>query len=221
INYWMEKIEEKAIKIFNFKLNTSKIEIKPYDSFNILFKINFTINISDKTETIRIYRSGQKSALISIEGLEDPLAPLYTQGKYKKNIWRCPFENNHVYQDASNNYHFENLANDTENGYFHPSLYGPSFLDRLEGSLVTNYKDSNLIGLESFVNVQKLKTLGLTVQTNRTLVDFLYWNSSVKPSCYWLNHQDIQNWFRIDNEVDDQQRLMKYQLFGNPFLNPC
>ncbi|MEM5834341.1 MAG: hypothetical protein QXQ69_00650 [Candidatus Aenigmatarchaeota archaeon] len=224
ITYWMEEIEKKANKTFKFKLNTSEIEIKPFDSFNILFRINFTINISDNTETIRIYRNGQKEVLISIEGLEDPLAPLYTNGRYRKTIWKCPFESNHTYQDSSGNYHFENLANDAENGYFHSSLYGPSFLDRLEGRLVANYQSSMLIGLESFVNIQKLKALGIEPQPNRTVVDFLYWNSSIRSedlSCYWINNPDVPNWFRIDNEIDDQQRLMKYQLFGNPLLNPC
>lgn len=223
INFWMKEIEEKANKTFKFKFNTSEIEIKPFDSFNILFRINFTINISDNTETIRIYRDGQKEVLISIEGLEDPLAPLYTDGRYRKTIWKCPFENNHVYEDVGT-YHFENLANDTENGYFHPSLYGPSFLDRLEGSLVANYQDSTLLGLESFVNIQRLKGLGIEIQQNRSIVDFLYWNSSISSqdlSCYWINSPDMPNWFRIDNEVDDQERLMKYQLLGNPLLNPC
>jgi hypothetical protein len=225
ISYWMDVIEEKANKTFKFKLNTSKIEIRPYDSFNILFRINFTINISDNTETIRIYRDGQKEALISIEGLEDPLIPLLTQGRYRKTIWKCPFESNHVYESPQGTFHFENLANDTENGYFHSSLYGPSFLDRLEGSLVasdfyTSMASQN-IGLESFVNIERLKGLGFIPIENRTIVDFLYFNTSVQPDCYYVDNTEMPNWFRIDNSVDDQQRLMKYQLLGNPYLKPC
>ncbi|MGC8812372.1 MAG: hypothetical protein ACP5O8_02185 [Candidatus Aenigmatarchaeota archaeon] len=224
ISYWMEEIEKKANKTFKFNLTTSKIEIKPFDSFNILFRINFTINISDHTETIRIYREGKKEVLISIEGLEDPLAPLYSEGRYRKTIWRCPFESNHVYE-VSGVYHFENLANDTENGYFHSSLYGPSFLDRLEGSLIASDFYRNMatqnIGLESFVNIQKIKALGFTPTENKTLVDFLYFNTSAHPDCYYVDNPEVQKWFRIDNSIDDQQRLMKYQLLGNPYLKPC
>ncbi len=225
ISYWTEVIEEKANKTFKFKINTSKIEIRPYDSFNIIFRLNFTINISDNTETIRIYRDGQKEVLISIEGMEDPLIPLLTQGRYRKTIWKCPFENIHVYELPPGTFHFENLANDTENGYFHSSLFGPSFLDRLEGSLVASdlYKSmaSQNIGLESFVNINRLKALGFTTVENKTLVDFLYFNTSVHLNCYYIDNPEMPSWFRIDNSVDDQQRLMKYQLLFNPDLNPC
>ncbi|MEM2146162.1 MAG: hypothetical protein QW279_12425 [Candidatus Jordarchaeaceae archaeon] len=193
ISFWMETIEEKANKTFKFKLNTSPIEIKPFDSFNILFRINFTINISDNTETIRIYRNGQKEVLISIEGLEDPLIPLYTNGRYRKTIWKCPFT------DHSD---LDNLKNDSYEGYFHDSIDGASFLDRLEGSLKTSdfYRDmsQNDIGLESFVNIERIKSLGLTVFENRPVIDYLYFDSSWGDPVSCVN--GMPNWFKLDHQ---------------------
>ncbi|MFH8086989.1 MAG: hypothetical protein QW609_04185 [Candidatus Aenigmatarchaeota archaeon] len=220
LSYWIEEINKKANQTFKFNLTTGEVEIKPFDSFNILFSINFTINISDNTEKIRIYRNGRKEILVSIEGLEDPLMPLNTEGRYRKTIRKCPF-NNHVEflggdpSDPSN-YNLDNLLNDSYEGYFHVSEDGASFLDRLEGSLKASdfYKNmaQNPIGLESFVNIERIRFLGLTEFENRPVIDYLYFDSSwgVLVSCI----NGTPSWLKLDD-----QNAIKYGVEN--LLIPC
>jgi hypothetical protein len=64
---------------------------------------------------------------------------------------------------------------------------GPSFMDRLDGSLANSAKYANqskryfnvsYIGLETLVNPYELDDHGVTVRANATWVDYLYWNGT-------------------------------------------
>ncbi|MDI6798522.1 MAG: hypothetical protein QMD12_00785 [Candidatus Aenigmarchaeota archaeon] len=212
---WTRRIQDIASATgFELSLNISPVEVRPYDSFNLIFKTNLTINISEKTGYVRIDRFVEKSVIVSIENFEDPLTALKTNGLYIKKIVRCPYENNHTFQ-VDSTWNLQNLEDDIQNGYYHPSVQGASFLDRLEGSLTTTAKYQNLapgktIGLEHFVNLQTLYDLGIPINTNKTVVDHLYWDSNTYTS-YRVNGLTI-DWFRIDNETDGY--LTHAQIYG-------
>jgi len=201
ISNWTNFIR-RTVNSTSFKLNISlsEIEVKPYDSFNLLFELNLTINISDKTNYVRIDKFVEKDVLVPIEGFEDPLAPLKTNGLYSKTIKKSPFNTSQIGVSWS----LEDMKEDVLEGYYHPSWEGASFLDRLEGRLTTSSKYQNLapgrqIGLEHFVNLQSLYDLDLEIKENKTVVDHLYWDSNTYTS-YRVNGLDI-SWFRIDNET--------------------
>lgn len=212
IGNWTTNIEKVANQAgYIMELDISSVDIRPLDSFNLAFKINVTINLTESTRSIRIDRFFEKSIIISIERIEDPLPSLKTGKKYRKIIIKCPFSE-HVEQ-IDGNYDFTNLKEDIKNGYYHPSKVGASFLDRLEGNLVTSSKYQNLapspdtiIGLEFFVNRLKLPTDDPTYnqKANQSVIDHLYWDTQAYKG-YSIDHPDIRddpevNWFKIDKD---------------------
>ena len=203
---WTQAIERIANKTnFFLNLKIGPIEVKPVDSFHIMFKANLTVNLTERTGRIRIDRFFEKSAIVSIEGLEDPLPPLMTSGLYKQTIKACPYVYNHTFKDESGTWHLDNLEEDAINGYYHASNLSASYLDRLEGSLRTSDKyqklaPGKLIGLQFFVNLQKLSSLGIEVKENQTVIDYLYWDSAFHRG-YQVNGMSL-DWFRIDNETE-------------------
>jgi phosphohistidine swiveling domain-containing protein len=79
---WRGKIEDMADKVgFNVEFKNIQINTIQNNSFNISFDVNITINISDKTEVMGIVKNIKASALVSIEGIEDPIFPLKTYGR--------------------------------------------------------------------------------------------------------------------------------------------
>jgi len=76
---------------FNVGLNYSDIIVENYNGFNLVAKVNFTINVSDDLNISQINRRVVKEILISVENLEDPLYPLYTGGFVSKTIRRYPY----------------------------------------------------------------------------------------------------------------------------------
>jgi hypothetical protein len=215
ITNWTVIIEKVANQAgYIMELNTSHVDIRPLDSFNLIFKINLTINLTEPTRKIKIDRFVEKYVVISIEKMEDPLPSLKTGGNYKKVIVKCPFEEHVRWVEEINDYDFTNLKEDIKNGYYHPSKTGASFLDRLEGRLTTSSKYQNLapspdtiIGLEFFVNRLKLpQDSEYNQKAQQSVIDHLYWDDAFHKG-YEINHPSIQNdpevnWFKIDKEED-------------------
>jgi len=66
---------------FNVEFKNIEINVTQNDSFNVLFNIKLNVNISDETVSMGILKNVTTSALVSIEGIEDPLYPLKTYGR--------------------------------------------------------------------------------------------------------------------------------------------
>ncbi|MEM5777444.1 MAG: hypothetical protein QXJ06_03270 [Candidatus Aenigmatarchaeota archaeon] len=95
----------------------------------------------------------------------------------------------------------ENLLDHYKNGYYSPSLYGPSFFDRMEGKLMLQDKyktmSKNIIGLESFVDKEYFDQRDIVVKQD-TNIDYLYFNQSYFSS---KNVKGMPNNFLIDNQT--------------------
>jgi hypothetical protein len=76
---------------FSIDLNFSDLKIENYDGINIKLSMFFTINISDPQNRSRIDKTVWKEALVSLNGIEDPLFPLSTTGYVKKVVKEYPF----------------------------------------------------------------------------------------------------------------------------------
>ena len=79
---WKSKIEQIAGRSgFNVDFENIKIYINQNDSFNLLFNVNVTINVSDKLEVMGIIKNITAYSIVSIEGVEDPIFPLNTYAR--------------------------------------------------------------------------------------------------------------------------------------------
>ncbi|MCW1296421.1 MAG: hypothetical protein OH319_01935 [Candidatus Parvarchaeota archaeon] len=89
IGYWINLIQlEQNVSAFNFSIAYSNLEVD-WESFNCIFNVSFSINVSDISNTTRSTRIGNISILVSIEKMEDPIYPLYTNGLFRKSIKIC------------------------------------------------------------------------------------------------------------------------------------
>jgi hypothetical protein len=179
---------------FDAEIEISNLTITPFDSFNLQINYVIKVKVSDLKTKTNITKFERKSVILNIEYLEDPLYPLNTYGRVVNTIVKSPHWLNYSSNDTTN------LQDDSNNSYYHPSLYGASFLDRLEGKYFVQekYKKENPIGLESFVNKDKILAAGLPINYNQTNIDYLYFSNANVVSYKIAGMPDS---FRLDNET--------------------
>lgn len=285
LEMWKVDVENIADKTgFNVELKEVSIYIKQNDSFNVLFSVNVTINISDKLEFMGIEKTIVSNALVSIEDVEDPSFPLNTYGRILRFIRRSNVSkdnsflvqglnssgyvsgeafvinssdltmgyadkilvtdtvagkeaiasvfkgvvsegdviipaglsgkaitgatdarnkiqnNSKIYLDQSTKrvWDLSNLTWDIQNGYYHSSGSGASFLDRLEGKTVLS--PEYVYGLETFVYLPDLTDADLSVNTLASCLDYEYWQGTAGSSIRNGNYDSVYNWFKIDGD---------------------
>ena len=198
IGDWKNKIEDLGRQQgFQTNISINDIVIQPADSFHLSVSYNISVNLSDTMTETNLTKTSRQSLLVSIENFEDPLYRQKTRGLVVNIIKKSPYCLN--YSSTGFNYSstdLTNLKDDLTNSYYHPSLNGASFLDRLEGKLQGNYPGTTPIGLESFVNKDKLpEDLLKPYATN---VDYFYFSGSAVTV---YNIPGMPSNFRLDNET--------------------
>lgn len=204
---WKNKMEEIGnLNSFNTNISLLNIEVKPYDSWNLLITAELSVNLTDQQGVASLKKNATVNQLVPIEGLEDPIVPLKTYGRVTNVITRSPYWNNFT-QFNGTHWNIDNLKKDIENSYYHPSSKGASFLDRLEGKLEVQSKyqsqASGAIGLESFVDKGLISAAGVPVDVEKTNIDHLYFSSATYPGRKVSGLETTS--FRIDEEVDGSQ----------------
>jgi len=194
----LESINIKAAKInVNVTMTNPLVEIKHVDPWNIRFTLITDFIMSDKEGLARWEKVQNISAIIPIEGFEDPLFTVGSIGKVPRLINRTVYEGQYAWTVPID---VANLTDHVNKGLYAENPDAPSFLMRLEGNL-----SADLNGIESFVIIPDLSSQGLPIQ-DKTTIDHIYFSSNVPPS----NHvQNMPIWFKIDNE---NNRAKKYQV---------
>jgi len=188
VKEWVEAIKAKG-RSYGLETNITvlDLDIKPYDSFNVLLSASILINITDGKK-MEIYRIYNEDIIISIEGFEDPLYGLETKGLIKRMFVKSAIHD------------LSSLDLAEENGLYTNSTDGASFLDRLEGNLETSPKYNSMttkqIGLETIVNLPDLSTYGLPIKSDQSNIDYLYF-SSASHIGYPVNNS-AKSWLKLD-----------------------
>lgn len=206
IRNWEDNIERLGnLQGFQTNVLIKNIVIQPADSFYLSISYSISINLSDARIHANMNKTSDHSLLLGIENLEDPIYPLNTFGRVVNIIKKSPHWLNYSSTDSTN------LNDDLTNSYYHPSLYGASFLDRLEGKFFVQnkYRRDNYIGLESFVNKNEILYAGLIVNSDATNIDYFYFSGSNVPA-YKISGMPSN--FRLDNEdtIDEKTHLQIY-----------
>ena len=116
--YWIDKIEQVDItRGFEIDINPYTLEIKPYDSFNLLAEVEMDVDIIDIQGVAALNRSVILKKIVSIEEMEDPLYPLKTSGLVNNKIISSPYVGNYtqllLFGDGGNGYVYGTATNDT------------------------------------------------------------------------------------------------------------
>jgi len=206
---WEDSIEYLgSLQAFETKVEIKDLLIEPEDSFHISISYSLSVKLYDnRIIEANLSRTTREKVIVSIENLEDPLYPLNTYGRAVNIIKLSPHWLNYSSEDLTN------LKDDLNNSYYHPSLYGASFLDRLEGKFFVQgkYSKQNPVGLESFVNKDKLLSAGLSINASATNIDYFYFSGSNVPA-YSISGMPTN--FRLDNEttIEGKTHLQIYNV---------
>jgi len=195
IKDWSDTLEHLIYtKGFSSEVKVSNVTVSHHDSFNLRIDYSIKVKIADMKTSANITKFEKRSVILNIEYLEDPLYSLSTYGRVFNVIIKSPHWNNYSSNDTTN------LQDDLRNSYYHPSLYGASFLDRLEGKYFVQekYRKENPVGLESFVNKDEILASGLPVNSNQTNIDYLYFSNADVISYKIVGMPES---FRLDNET--------------------
>ncbi|MBU5690017.1 MAG: hypothetical protein QXM68_02440 [Candidatus Aenigmatarchaeota archaeon] len=84
-------------KNYNITISFLSLNIEQYDSFNLVARGSALINITDRNGVASINRVHNFSKTVSIEGFEDPLYVLSTEGKATKIIKKSKYLNNFTF----------------------------------------------------------------------------------------------------------------------------
>jgi len=182
---------------FQTNISIKDIVIQPADSFHLSFSYSISVNLSDTMTETNLTKTSRQYLLVSIENFEDPTYPLNTYGRVINIIKKSPHWLNYSSTDPAN------LNDDLTNSYYHPSLNGASFLDRLEGKYTVQSKYNIAavpIGLESFVSKDKIAYYGLPITTDATNVDYFYFSGSAVTAHSISSPPGMPSNFKLDNE---------------------
>ncbi len=186
---WSDRMEQLGTR-FGLQTNVtiSNLNISLSNSFTLNFSMNVIVNSTDPLTQIRVDRAYFQTALVSVEGFEDPLYPLETNGFVKRIVNRTVLPQN---ISAVNNASLYKL--------YWSSSEGASFLDRMEGRyyLSAAYNVTGTEGLESFVDLAEISAVGVSVRTNQSVVDFNYFSPLTIDGCPVVNAS--YSWFKLDS----------------------
>ncbi|MBM3309378.1 MAG: hypothetical protein FJY77_03905 [Candidatus Altiarchaeales archaeon] len=180
---WVDRITAKGDEMnFIVEARPREIKIIPYDSRNFFIVSKLDLIVYDKLNE-SFYRGYNMPVVskINIDNMEDPTYPVRT-GSHDLIRYFTPCE---PYSEV--NATTVEVWVDSE--CYNAEGNSPSFFDRLDGSLNRSEKyvqqsrdveklglTQQVIGLESFVDLDKLASHNLTVNYNNSWVDYYYWN---------------------------------------------
>lgn len=194
--------------IMDFDLQYVTIEhINPWD---VEVAIHGIINLTDKKGIANWVFNSSIPSIVSIKDLRDPLYTIETQGKLVSpvKIWNTSI--GFVDNGTKNTDNLVDYINDT---YYIANTNAPSFLMRFKNDL-----SPSPYGIESIVNLGLLGSIqGFTIIENKTVVDYLYFNSTINTTDY-CNVENLiftPDWFVIDSN-----HINIYEL-NNLTKTPC
>jgi len=190
---WEDRIEAIGTR-FGLIANVSvlALEVAPYDSFRLNVSLSIGVNITDAVSSIAVRRAYHEYELLSLEGFEDPLYPLNTNGFIKRTIARAGGPVSGA----------EAVDNATDLKWYMASSEGPSFLDRMEGRLHVSPRyaamTANPIGLDSFAGLQEFSGAGIAIDLNKSVVDHMYFNATHYDA--WPVDGSNITWMKLDEQ---------------------
>ncbi len=187
---WADILADKGDQ-YGFNTNVDVISIGFYspDSYVVNVEAVVAVNISIPSAEMNLYRVYNTTTSVSIVGFSDPLYTLKTNGIMKRTI-AAPVT------AVSGTNSFDNAVG---SGLYMRSVQGPGFMDRLEGRTSGSGKyNRSAAGLESVVYLPDLQANGITIDTTKTDMDYLYFDAPYHAGSAVIGSR--YSWLKIDAE---------------------
>jgi hypothetical protein len=187
---WKDRVNEEAAKM-NIRVDIAprSLELVQVTPWIIRANLHMDVNVSDIRGLAMWTFNKTYSHDFEIEGFEDPLYTIYTEGKITYLVNRTRFTS-FVHPVTNSTYNLSYHINET---MYRESGTAPSYLMRFEGNL-----SNSTVGIESIVDFLQFNKQNIPVR-NKTQVDYLYFNTASHPPEY-CNIQNMPYWFRIDQD---------------------
>ncbi|RME53749.1 hypothetical protein D6783_01000, partial [Candidatus Woesearchaeota archaeon] len=173
----------------NITVNVTNIYLDQVEPWSIRVTAQLTINLTDQSGRFGWTQLKNFTVDIPIADIIDPLYSVNTLSRVPNTIRKTNITE--FVNDAGD-------ANDTTNlqQFYNTSAYrasqtAPSILMRFEGNL-----SPSLYGIESMVNLNDLSLQDIPVNTERSVIDYLYWGT--QPTTDLCDVQNMPSSFRID-----------------------
>ena len=189
------------VTVLNVALNQST----PW-SVDVTFDL--AVNVTDTRGLASWDYTKPFTTAVSILNLRDPLYSVETNGLLPNTIIMSPYNNSNFVTGSNNT---TNLNNEVEQMYYREDPYAPSYLQRLEGQ----FNASSKYGIASIVNLDALNAQGLSVYTDRSVIDAYYFSG--RNATNWCPHRGspLPSWFKIDNDhYNDPQHNYELSLLN-------
>ncbi len=195
LSEWKSRVSDLSNRV-NIYVDYSIINVSVHheDPWNIILLMNINITFLDKGNISKWQKIDEIRTNINIEGFEDPLYLLNTNGLISNKIIKTPYS---IFVNGAD---VSNLSIHANNSYYKTSTTGPSFLDRLEGKYTPNQ-----FGIESLVNLNKLSAQGINTK-DKSVIDYIYF-SAINPAACNIAPSGLPEWFKIDLD-----HLLDYQV---------
>jgi len=181
-----ESLQETGSKIqLDVAMDEPIITISHTGPWHLTLELTTIFTVRDKAGLARWNKTLISTAQLPVEGFEDPVYLIHTNGKIFQKINQTP------YSTYTNGTDIANLLDHVANMYYTSSNMSPNFLMRLEGDLQANEN-----GIESLAYLPALSLQGVSIQ-EKTVVDSIYFSGS-NPTKYQI--QGMPSWFYIDEE---------------------
>lgn len=206
---YLARVESEAAIVGLF-MNISVLDVQLYhiDPWDVVVDYTLRIHLRDRADMTRWDYERRLSTVIPIIDLRDPLYAVGTSGKVPNTIRF--FENfTEFVDDAGDKNDTTELARFLNGSYYRESSSAPNFLMRLEGDF-----GPDIYGIESLVNLDLLDAQSLTIKTDRSVVDYLYF--STPNSADQCAVQNMPNYFKLDDEHMDA-----YEIDGELEYSAC
>ena len=165
ITNWTAKMAAKGSKYFmNTSAGVNYVSVNQTNAFYLDVSSSITINATIDEYGTKISKTYLKTIQIPLDGVEDPLYPLNSNGL----IERVMAANTSTLSSAAS------LDSFVTSKQYVQSSAGPSFLDRLEGRTAYNRG----VGFESIININDFIAQGLTIKEGKTMVDYIYFSNT-------------------------------------------
>ncbi len=189
--HWADATISKGARYgFSTNISIRSINVTAYDSFHVLVSAEIAVNSTDSSGAMRLDKTYHESIPVSIEGFDDPVHILGTNGMLTRTIKQANITVSGA--DAVDEAVSQKL--------YITSSDGPSFLDRLEGSLTTSDKyrsqTANTIGIETFVYIPEISSSGIPVKSTQSMVDHYYFDSAAHAGS--AVNSSAHGWLRLD-----------------------
>lgn len=191
VTSWSDILRQKGEGFgFNTSIVILNVSFFSINSYNVGVFIAVRVNVTNPAASMEFHKTYTATIPISIEGFNDPLYALNTNGILKRNIMAPT-------GPVSGSGNFDNAV---ENGFYMASQNGAGLLDRLEGRTHGSGKyniSTSMSGLESVVFLPSLQANGITIKPDETTIDYLYFD----PASYSGSqvNQSVYSWLKIDS----------------------